>query len=137
MASFRSDLATMNDRQYRGPRLNPTSLAGSVRSTSGAQVYNGTRYPVQQGRVRPFPARTAEYLASRNMFFGLCARDSRCRGAKECTYAHSVEEKKAWNIKLANWPRRVPSQPTQPTADGLYPQYLSSAQNQLLDPSVS
>ena len=145
----------MSDHQHRGPRLyafmicercyyecqkSLTKYPDHPCQHIGSPQILATRYRSQLVRVRPFPAHTADNLASRNMWFGLCVHGSRCRGAK-CTFAHSLAERDFWNTELADrrWPprtlTRVRPPPTPPTAHWPCPEFFSSASNQA--PSVS
>jgi len=146
----------MSDHQHRGPRLYAFMICERCyhecqKSRTihpyhpcqhiGSPQILATWYRGQLVRVRPFPAHTADILASRSMWFGLCVDESRCRGAK-CTFAHSLAERDFWNTELTDrrWPTRTPlarvrPPPTPPTAHWPCPEFLSSAFNQA--PSVS
>ena len=153
------DLARMSDHQYCGPRLYafkicercyyecPNSLSKYPDQCCqhmyiGSSQILATWHRSQLVLVRPFPTRMAVNLASRNMWFGLCVQESRCRGAT-CTFAHSVAERQVWNTELANMRcppltrARVCPPPAPPTAHWPCPQYLSSVSNRAQAPSVS
>ena len=144
----------MSGHQHRGPRLHAFMICERCYYECQKSL---TKYPdhrcqhiespqilatlhrSQLVQVRPVHTHMMDNLASRNMWFGLCVHDSRCRGA-ECTFAHSIAERDYWNTELANrrWPPRTATRMRPPpTPHWPCPEYLNSSSSQPRTPSVS
>ena len=137
----------MSGHQHRGPRLHAFMICERCYYECQKPL---TKYPdhrcqhiespqilatlhrSQLVQVRPVHTHMMDNLASRNMWFGLCVHDSRCRGA-ECTFAHSIAERDYWNTELAN--RRCHR--VLPHECALHQRHTGRALNTSIPPQVS